>query len=462
MFGWSHQNVLKECQLLGRAGYLGVKITAVHEQLMSLEPVDGTMNPWHFMYQPVSYKLDGRGGTRQELEKLIESCRNEGLRVYVDVVLNHFTVGGNYLYTHRDSDGLFGCSYWRSKTSSAPSTRKSPFYTHAYTYKYNQNTRELPSNEFPGAAFGPEDFHCERKLNSGSTLFELNNAWVNGYTDLDTSRENVRERQAAYLVEMLSMGITGFRINFAKYMSPDDLAEIFKKVQIKMGGALPDDFLVWLEVPTSNTVEANILWSDKEGAYGKYFEDILKSKLGSDLEVQKIKFFDGLYPREPKLNHASRKRVVIDHNQQFPGYSSRNMGENGCVLASKENPCSPSDYRSYQIRLFDNPFDVFNNAEEWPIRIILSSYYLKNFSFGIPDGLSDCSQCKSHNCSIECKESAPYIDASMPNECAYEGDGYTKTHRDLKIINSMRRWMGLSQITSGNTQLGLNDRCMTI
>ena len=50
----------------------------------------------------------------------------------------------------------------------------------------------------------------------------------------------------------------------------------------------------------------------------------------------------------------------------------------------------------------------------------------------------------------------------MPNECAYEGDGYTKTHRHLKIINSMRRWMGLSQITGGNTQLGLNDRCMTI
>jgi alpha-amylase len=462
MFGWSHDDVLKECQLLGKAGYLGAKLSAVHEQLLSFEPVDGTLNPWHFMYQPVSYKLDGRGGTRQELEKLIKVCRAEGIRIYVDIVLNHFTAGGNDMYNHRDSDGLYGCTYWQSKTSSAPSARKSSFYTHVYTYTYNKNTRDHPSNEFPGAAIGPEDFHCDRKLNSWSSLFELNNAWVNGYTDLDTSRENVRERQAAYLVEMLSTGITGFRLNFAKHMSPDDLAEIFKKVQVKMGGTLPDDFLVWLEVPTSNSVEANLLWSDKEGAYGKYFEDLLKSKLGSDLEVQKIKIFDGLYPKEPKLNSfTSRKRVVIqndDYNQQFPGYSNRNMGQNGCVLASKENPCDISDHRSYQIRLFDNPFDVLNNAEEWPIRIILSSYYLKNNSTGIPDGLSDCNLCKSNNCSNECTDSVSQIDASNLNECAYEGDGFTKTHRDIKIINSMRRWMGLSQITNVTT-LGLLERC---
>ena len=47
-----------------------------------------------------------------------------------------------------------------NKTTSAPLERQSPFYSHAYTYEYNSNTGEPPSNEFPGAGLGPEDFHC--------------------------------------------------------------------------------------------------------------------------------------------------------------------------------------------------------------------------------------------------------------------------------------------------------------
>jgi len=53
-----------------------------------------------------------------------------------------------------------------NKTTSAPLERQSPFYSHAYTYEYNSNTGEPPSNEFPGAGLGPEDFHCERSLGS--------------------------------------------------------------------------------------------------------------------------------------------------------------------------------------------------------------------------------------------------------------------------------------------------------
>jgi alpha-amylase len=49
------------------------------------------------------------------------------------------------------------------------------------------------------------------------------------------------------------MGVSGFRIDAAKHMSPDDLAAIFGKVQQKMGGRLPDDFFMWLEVLTGLT-----------------------------------------------------------------------------------------------------------------------------------------------------------------------------------------------------------------
>jgi alpha-amylase len=93
-FGWPHKDVEKECELLAKAGYLGAKLFPVHEQTMSTQPFEDAINPWLFMYQPISYRLDGRAGTREELKSLIQTCRALGVRVYVDVILNHFVGGG--------------------------------------------------------------------------------------------------------------------------------------------------------------------------------------------------------------------------------------------------------------------------------------------------------------------------------------------------------------------------------
>jgi hypothetical protein len=49
MFGWLHKDVKEECEFLGKAGYLGVKLFPVHEQLMSTQPFENAMNPWYFM-----------------------------------------------------------------------------------------------------------------------------------------------------------------------------------------------------------------------------------------------------------------------------------------------------------------------------------------------------------------------------------------------------------------------------
>lgn len=258
-----------------------------------------------YRYQPVSYNLDGRMGTREELRDLIQTCRGYGVRVYIDAVLNHFTGAGNDMNQHRNPTG---CVIWGNKTSSAPVERQSPFYTHAYTYQYNPNTDLDPSNEFPGAAIGTDDFHCDRSLDTWTDLFILNNGWLVGLTDLDTSKDNVRERQAAYLVDMLSLGASGFRFDAAKHMSPQDLSGTLKKVQTKMGGKLPDDFFVWLEVLTGKCIyfifliviliisnynfskggEADLIWQGPSW-YGTMFAGILKTDLGLDSEVDKVK-----------------------------------------------------------------------------------------------------------------------------------------------------------------------------
>jgi alpha-amylase len=41
------------------------------------------------MYQPVSYRLNGRMGSRDELRTLISTCRKAGVRVYADAVIKY-------------------------------------------------------------------------------------------------------------------------------------------------------------------------------------------------------------------------------------------------------------------------------------------------------------------------------------------------------------------------------------
>ena len=67
LFGWPHNEVAKECAFMAKAGYLGVKLYPVQEQIMSQQPFQNVLNPWYFMYQPVSYKMAGRMGTRDDL-----------------------------------------------------------------------------------------------------------------------------------------------------------------------------------------------------------------------------------------------------------------------------------------------------------------------------------------------------------------------------------------------------------
>jgi alpha-amylase len=51
------------------------------------------------------------------------------------------------------------------------------------------------------------------------------------------------------LTDLLGIGFSGFRIDAAKHIYPDSLANIFKKFKDNLGGGdLPEDFITYLEV----------------------------------------------------------------------------------------------------------------------------------------------------------------------------------------------------------------------
>eukprot|EP00770_Monocercomonoides_exilis_P006776 MONOS_6742.1-p1 / transcript=MONOS_6742.1 / gene=MONOS_6742 / organism=Monocercomonoides_exilis_PA203 / gene_product=alpha amylase / transcript_product=alpha amylase / location=Mono_scaffold00218:31152-32927(+) / protein_length=592 / sequence_SO=supercontig / SO=protein_coding / is_pseudo=false len=438
LFGWPDADIAQECKFIADAGYLGVKLFPHQEQLMSLQPMDNELNPWYFMYQPVSYRLQGRMGSRSQLRQTIKVCRSYGLRVYADAVVNHMTGGGNDAQEHRNPGA--GCVHWPAKNSSA-GENLSPFYTHSYTYEINDyNGRPNNALEYPGVPYGPMDFHCDKGINSWTDPNILNTGWLVGLADLNTGTDYVRQRIADFFVDLLSIGFTGFRIDAAKHIHPKDLAAIFAKFKARLGGNIPDDWFTWLEVLTGG--ESWLLVQDSDYSYTVGLTREMKAVGLSESDISKVRIWWSGYPNEPFNDNGTldNKRKVIqndDHDQQNPGSSSRDMHDKGCVLVKG---CSPDNHRNYEKKLFLDPYEVRDNDNDWPIRMVLSSYYFDNGVASIPDGQSDCRQCK-----VTCDgcKTKTYTKAYNPNARPYSGKGYTYVHRDTEIIAAMRQWMHL-------------------
>ena len=224
LFGWPYNDIAEECDFLGTAGYMAVKVFPVGEHILTYDTVeDGELNPWWFIYQPVSYRLTSRGGTKKEFKNMINTCRQKGVRVYADAVINHMAGNGNDMYPdHRNNAG--SCVHWGPKAGSDGS----PWWTTGWQFQNNPYTGKRPGLEFPAVPYTPSDFHCERSLNSWTDPNILSRGWLTGLTDLNTEKDYVRQRIADFITAMLSMGVSGVRIDAAKHIHPTDLAAIFK------------------------------------------------------------------------------------------------------------------------------------------------------------------------------------------------------------------------------------------
>lgn len=333
-------------------------------------------------------------------------------------------------------------------------------YTQSFVYAQGEHTGKPPSQEFPGVPYGPTDFHCERSLNSWTDPLDLNAGWLSGLVDLNTEKENVQARIAAYFTDMIGIGFSGFRIDAAKHIKPDDLVGILSKFRANMGGELPADFFTWLEVLLGG--EADLLMCNKASGYnyGEYMVDALRAAGFSSKEVLQIKTWNSGYPKEPEkgsdgcaYSQEGMQRQVIqndDHDQQNPGSSSRDMQGAGCVLIKN---CDDATHRAFEVELFSSPPGSQSNDNDYPIRMVLSSFYWGDDGvMGIPDGKSSCDLC-TVNCA-GCK-SMPYTQAYTAASTGYDKGvaQYTRVHRDPKIIKAMRSWMHLSALTEVVTEM---------
>jgi len=189
LFEWNWTSVAAECtSTLGPKGYGYVQVSPPQEHVNS--------SPWWVSYQPVSYRIESRKGTRAQFQSMVNTCHAAGVKVIVDAVVNHMSGQEN------GGTGWAGSSYGH----------------------YN----------YPGV-YSAQDFHyCGRNGNNDianyNDRYEVQNCELVNLADLKTESEYVRGRLAAYLNDLLSLGVDGFRLDGSKHMPAADIAAIKAKL----------------------------------------------------------------------------------------------------------------------------------------------------------------------------------------------------------------------------------------
>ncbi|MEU9704856.1 carbohydrate-binding module family 20 domain-containing protein [Streptomyces sp. NPDC047981] len=179
MFEWKFASVAKACRdQLGPAGYGYVQVSPPQERIQG--------PTWWTAYQPVSYKIAGPLGDRTAFTSMVDTCHAAGVKVVADTVINHMA--------NASGTGTGGTSF----------------------SKY----------DYPGLYSGADMDDCRATISNYQDRANVQNCELVGLPDLDTGEDWVRGRIAAYMNDLLSLGVDGFRVDAAKHMPAADLANI--------------------------------------------------------------------------------------------------------------------------------------------------------------------------------------------------------------------------------------------
>lgn len=168
LFEWQWNDIASECEnYLGPNGFSAVQVSPPQKS------VSGSQ--WWTRYQPLSYAIEGRSGTRAEFASMVSRCKAAGVDIYVDAVINHMAA---------------------------------------------------LNRSFPEVPYSSADFHsCTTTINYADA-WSIQNCDLSGLNDLKTESDYVRGKIAAYMNDMSSLGVAGFRLDASKHMPAADISNI--------------------------------------------------------------------------------------------------------------------------------------------------------------------------------------------------------------------------------------------
>ncbi|XP_054165966.1 alpha-amylase-like [Oppia nitens] len=190
---WRYDEIAKECEIfLGKYGFGAVQVSPVAECAVLPN------RPWWERYQPITYQIAGRSGNEQQFAEMVHRCNKVGVRIYVDIVLNHmsmFNVAGK---------GTAG-SEFNGKDFKYPFFSYNDFHSHDSQPKCNTDSLDISNYDDPD---------------------EARNCQLGGLRDLNQAKPYVQEKQAEFLNKLIDIGVAGFRSDASKHQWPKDIAAI--------------------------------------------------------------------------------------------------------------------------------------------------------------------------------------------------------------------------------------------
>lgn len=120
-----------------------------------------------------------------------------GVRIYVDVVLNHMA---------GQADVMIGTA---------------------------GSTAVFENRSYPSVPYVNSDFHRPCKIIHFKDAHMVRNCDLYALPDLDQALESVRQRIAELLNRLLDLGVAGFRIGSSKHMWPNDLKVFWHDISVE-------------------------------------------------------------------------------------------------------------------------------------------------------------------------------------------------------------------------------------
>jgi alpha-amylase len=339
LFEWKWEDVAQECEsFLGPKGFSAVQISPPNEHAV----IAKHDYPWWQRYQPVSYQIKSRSGDRTQFTNMVERCRAAGVDIYADAVINHM------------SGELSG-------KGSAGST---------FT-KYH----------YPGL-YESRDFHsCRQNIQDYRNHEQVTNCELSGLPDLKTGSSYVRNRVAEYLIDLVNLGVAGFRIDAAKHINTKELGAILSQVQRSVNSQ--PYILQEVIDPGTEAVRKSEYYSHGDVYEFEYGRLVGAKFLG--LEGQNLSQLEtlgegwGLAPNDKAI-------VFVDNHDKQRGH-----GGGGTYLTYK-------DGKLYELA------NVFMLAHPYGYPDLMSSYKFSNSDQGPPADTNGNTHSVHHNGEVSCFE----------------------------------------------------------
>ncbi|GAB3247921.1 alpha-amylase family protein [Kineosporia babensis] len=246
LFQWNWASVAQECTtVLGPNGYGGVQVAPPQDSIK----VNWDNHPWWEVYQPAGYDLNSRMGSEAQFRSMVQTCRDAGVKVYVDAVINHMS-GSDFT-----AEGA--TSYSGNKYSSMT-------YPGLYTKDDFHQAADCPT-----ASGNVEDY---------DNVKQAHFCQLGKLEDLKTESTYVRGAITKYLNKLTSYGVSGFRVDAAKHIPLADMKAIIDGLDKTADGTAP-------------YVALEVFGGKGELSQAAYSE--LGSVLGLDASVDLKKAFNG-------------------------------------------------------------------------------------------------------------------------------------------------------------------------